>query len=302
MTGAPTRAGVTTGVTTGGPPGGRPPQPRPGTEVRPRPGLALVPGQVRYQLLLLTRNPLGSFITLVVPLMLLIALDLVTPEMTLQSLGGMHVIQFLTPAMASFAVLNAAFVDVLVGTTVARDHGILRRLHGTPLPTWVLLAGRLGAAATVAAGSVVVVLGVGVVFLHAHLAASAVPGLVGATAVGLLVFFALGVVCSTLVPATEAALPVAYGLLLPVAFISEVFFPAPGEAAWLRSVASALPIAPFAHAMESAFAVPPHGMTGGQLAVLVAWGAGATVVTLFTFRWEPGGLRRRRARARSSLR
>ena len=101
---------------------------------------------------------------------------------------------------------------------------------------------------------------------------------------------------------SEAALPVAYGLMLPVAFISEVFFPAPGEAAWLRSVAAALPVAPFAHAMESAFAVPPHGMTGGQLGVLLAWGVGAAVVAIFTFRWEPGGLRRQRARARSSLR
>ncbi len=276
--------------------------PASGTSERPRLGLALAPGQVRYQLLLLVRNPLGSFITVVVPLMLLIALDLVTPEMTLQSLGGVPVVQFLTPAMASFAVLNAGFVDVVVGTTVARDQGVLRRLHATPLPTWALLIGRLGASAIVAAGSVLVVLGVGIIFLHAHLASSAIPGLVLSTTVGLLVSFALGVVCSTLVPSTEAALPVAYGLMLPVAFISEVFFPAPGEAAWLRSVAAALPVAPFAHAMESAFAVPPHGMTGGQLGVLLAWGVGAAVVAIFTFRWEPGGLRRQRARARSSLR
>ena len=279
-----------------------PVRPGPGTERRPRLGIVLVPGQVGYQLRLLARNPLGSFITLVVPLMLLIALDLVTPEMTLQSLGGIPVTQFLTPAMASFAVLNAAFVDVVIGTTVARDQGILRRLHGTPLPTWALLAGRLVATAIVAAVSVAIVLGVGIVFLHSHLAASAVPGLVLTVVVGMLVGFAVGVACSTIVPSTDAALPVAYGLLLPVAFISEVFFPAPTETAWLRSVASALPVAPFAHAMESAFSVPPHGMTGSELGVLLAWGAGALVVALFTFRWEPGGLRKPRARTRSSLR
>ena len=119
----------------------------PAARRRTWPGAVLVPGQVRYQLLLLARSPLGTFISLVIPLMLLVALDLVTPEMTLQSLGGVRVVQFLTPAMASFAVLNAGFVDVLVGTTVAREQGVLTRLESTPLPTWAYFAGRLVAAA-----------------------------------------------------------------------------------------------------------------------------------------------------------
>ena len=261
----------------------------------------LVPDQVRYQLLLLARSPLGTFISLVIPLMLLVALDLVTPEMTLQSLGGIRVVQFLTPAMASFAVLNAGFVDVLVGTTLARDQGVLTRLESTPLPTWAYFAGRLVASALVAALAVAVVVAVGAVFLHAHLAASALPGFVAVTALGLVVAFSLGVAVSTVVHSTDAALPVAYGLLLPVAFISEVFFPAPAEAAWLRAVAAALPVAPFAHGMEAAFAVPPHSLTVGQLGVLLAWAAGALVLALAAFRHQPGGPWRRRARAPSSL-
>lgn len=276
--------------------------PSPGGRAQPRVGLALVPGQVVYQLLLLSRNPLGSFISVVVPLMLLVALDLVTPEMTLQSLGGVPVVQFLTPAMAAFAVLNAAFVDVVVATTVARDLGILKRLQSTPVPTWVVFAGRLGAAAIVAGASVLVVLGVGVVFFHAHLASAAIGGLVATVVVGLATAFAVGAMVSTLVPSMDAALPVAYGILLPLAFISEVFFPAPGEAAWLRHLAAALPVAPFAHAMESAFATPSHGLTPGQLAVMLAWTAGALAVVRFTYRSEPGGLARHRSRARSSLR
>lgn len=268
---------------------------------RPRAGAVLVPGQVRYQLLLLARSPLGTFISLVIPLMLLVALDLVTPEMTLQSLGGVRVVQFLTPAMASFAVLNAGFVDVLVGTTVAREQGVLTRFESTPLPTWAYFAGRLVAAALVAALAVAVVVGVGVLFLHAHLAARALGGFVGVTALGLVVAFSLGVATSSVVHSTEAALPVAYGILLPVAFISEVFFPSPTETAWLRAVAAALPVAPFAHGMEAAFAVPPRSLTEGQLGVLLAWAAGALVLALVTFRHQPGSPWRRRAPSPSSL-
>ena len=142
-------------------------------EARPRLGCLLVAGQVRYQLLLLSRSPVASFVTLVVPLMLLVALDLVTPEMTLQSLRGIRVAQFLTPAMASFAVLNAGFVNTVIGTTLAREQGILKRLRGTPMPAWTYFAGRLGAAIVLTACSVTAVLGAGVVLFHAHLALSA---------------------------------------------------------------------------------------------------------------------------------
>ncbi len=92
---------------------------------------------------------------------------------------------------------------------------------------------------------------------------------------------------SGLVPSPDAALPLAYGLLLPIAFVSQMFFPAPTEAAWLHHLADALPIAPFANAMEAAFSRRPHGLTLRQLIVLIAWGVGGFLFTFATYRWEP---------------
>lgn len=265
---------------------------------RPRGGVVLFLGQVRYQVLLLLRSPLPAFITLVVPLMLLVALDLVTPEMTLRSLGGVPVAQFLTPAMASFAVLNAGFVDTVIGLTLAREKGILRQLRVTPLPRWSYLCGRLGATAIVSACSVTAVLLVGTFLLHAHISGGTVLPFVGSAAAGLGASFALGVFVSGLVRSSEAALPISYGLLLPVAFISGVFFPAPTEAHWLRSLSDALPAAPLTRALEAAFAMHrPHAMTLGQLAVLAAWALGAGVLAARRFSWLPlaatGGKARR---------
>ena len=276
-------------------PGGEPDRPRD----RPRRGITLVPGQVAYQLVLLARSPMGPFISVIIPLMLLIALDLVTPEMTLQSLGNIGITQFLTPAMASFAVLNAGFVNIIIGMTLGREQGILLRLRTTPLPTWAYLAGRIGAAAIVAALAVVVVVAVGIVFLHAHLAASALPSLLGIFALGVATFCALGMAASGLAPSPEAALPLAYAVLLPVAFISQVFFPAPTEAAWLRNLADALPVAPFAAAMEAVFSRHPHGITLRQLTVLLAWGGGGFLLTLATYHWEPRRQRASRRRPRA---
>jgi ABC-2 type transport system permease protein len=254
---------------------------------RPRLGIALVPSQVRYQLVLLARNPMAPFISIVIPLMLLIALDLVTPEMTLQSLGNVRIVQFLTPAMGSFAILNAGFVNIVIGMTLAREQGTLRRLRSTPLPTWTYLVGRLCAAAIVAALSTAIVLSVGVIFLHAHLSSSAIPPLVGTIAAGFAACCAVGMAASGLIRSAAAALPLSYAVLLPVAFVSQVFFPAPTETAWLHQLASVLPVAPFANAMEAAFSPAPHGLTLSQLAVLLLWAAGGFMFSLIDYRWEP---------------
>src|ERR1039458_10571688 len=179
---------------------------------RPRLGIALVPSQVRYQLVLLARNPMASFISIVIPLMLLIALDLVTPEMTLQSLGNVRIVQFLTPAMGSLACLNAGCVNIVIGMTLAREQGTLRRLRSTPLPTWTYLVGLLCAAAIVAALSTAVVLSVGVIFLHAHLSSSEIPPLVGTIAAGFAACCAVGMAASGLIRSAAAALPISYAV------------------------------------------------------------------------------------------
>jgi ABC-2 type transport system permease protein len=265
---------------------------------RPVRGALLVPRMTWYHLLLIARSPIGTFISLVIPVMLLVALYLVTPEMTLQSLGGVHIAQFLTPSMASFAVLNVGFVDVVIGVSLARDEAILRRLHTSPAPAWTYFAGRLATAVIVAAAAVSIVCGVGVVFLHVHLPLSSLPTLTAAAAAGLATSFALGLAVSTLVPAAVGALPIAYGVLLPVAFVSQVFFPAPSEAHWLRDLAAALPVLPFVKGMQAAFLVSSQSLDPHGLLIMGAWTAGALLVALSFFSWEPGARRRGRLRRR----
>ncbi|HVC14695.1 MAG TPA: ABC transporter permease [Acidimicrobiales bacterium] len=255
-----------------------------------------------YHLLLITRSPIGTFISLVIPVMLLVALYLVTPEMTLQSLGGVHIAQFLTPSMASFAVLNVGFVDVVISVTLARDEGILRRLHTSPAPPWAYFAGRLATAVIVAAGAVTIVCGVGVLFLHVHLPLSSIPMLAAAAAAGLATSFALGIAVSTLVPEAVGALPIAYGVLLPVAFVSQVFFPAPSEAPWLRDLAAAFPVLPFVRGMQAAFLVSSQPLDAHGLLIMGGWTGAALLVALFFFSWEPGTRRRRHLRPRSRSR
>ncbi len=155
--------------------------------------------------------------------------------------------------MVAFAVVNACYMSVISSTTLARDEGILKRIRGTPLPPWVYMAGRLGAAALVALVSAVVVVAVGAVVYGFEVVWSAVPAALVVLALAMFCFCALGLAVTVLVPAADSALPIAWGTILPLCFISDVFMPIDNAPHWLRAIASFFPLRPFADDLEAAF-------------------------------------------------
>ena len=254
---------------------------------RPLPALAWT--QINYQLRLLARTPLAAFTVLAIPLMLLVALNLVTPEMTLNALRGMRVADFLTPAMATFAMLNACYVNVVTSVVLARESGILKRLHGTPLPLWAYLVGRIVAALLMCALSVAAVLAVAALFFDVHLSTARIGALAASLSLGALCFSLLGLAVSGMVTRTDTALPLAYGTVLPLAFISDVFFPSTSAPAWLRHVAEAFPLSPVVKPAGTVYATGGSwNMTGVQLGVLLGWTAASLFVAVVFFHWEPG--------------
>lgn len=275
---------------------------------KPRPALLLAGGQILHQLILLVRNPLGFFITLVVPLLLLACLSLLTPDTVTAMPPGVHYSQFLTPAMATFSLLNACYVNNVTGIVLAREQGILRRLRGTPLPGWCYLAGRFGASMVSAALTLAIVFAIGVGLLHATWRWDATGRLLAVSVLAVCCFVLLGTAVSTIVPSTATGLPIAYGTMLPLAFISDVFFSSAHAPHWLHTVASVFPVAPIARGMEDAFSATggawPIPLTG--MLCLGAWSAGAAATAVFAFRWEPAGAHHHRfgaiGRATSELR
>ena len=263
------------------------------TSQRLRSAPRLAVGQVRYQLLLLVRNPLGFFLALVVPLLLVVCLNLLTPS-SVGTVNGVPYAQFLTPAIGTFCLLNACYVNTITGLVLAREQGILKRLRGTPLPMWTYLAGRFGSAAVTAAAALGVLVAVGVTFFDVSIDSHTVWYLLGVAGLGVCCFFLLGVAVSTLVPSADTALPVAYGTMLPLAFISDVFFSSAHAPQWLHDLGSALPVAPVARAMEDAFSMGTDHwpMPGTAILVLLGWALAAVSAAALLFRWSPGPWRR----------
>ena len=94
----------------------------------------------------------------------------------------------------------------------------------------------------------------------------------------------------TVVPRSETALPVGFGTMLPLAFISEVFFSVSHPPTWLHDLASAFPVAPIAQAMEDSFdpATQSWPVPVSGLLVVLGWTAAAMLVIALAFRGEPG--------------
>lgn len=255
---------------------------------RSRSGWRLAAQQVYYQGVLMGRSPLPTFIALVLPLVLLFALNVVSPA-SKSMVSGSSYAQFLTGAMCFFAVINACYVNTITGIVTARDTGVLKRLRGTPLPAWSYLAGRFAIGALTAAAGAAVVVALAVALFDVTLHGANAWAIVLSIAVAIVCLSAVGVAVASFVRRTDAALAIAFGTMLPLAFISGVFFPSSYGPQWLRALANAFPLRPLAGSIE--FAFDPHHtgspFSGYRIGVIAAWTAVAVIVALMHFRWDP---------------
>ncbi len=268
----------------------------------------LVWRQVRYQDRLFWRSPVAAFFVLMMPLIFLLVFVLVFGNGELKGLG-VTLAQFYAPTLAIFGAVSATYTNLAMGTTLARDEGILKRVRGTPLPPWVYMTGRVGSAVYLAFLAVLLLVGVGVAFYGVSIYARSLPSAVVTFAVGVACWAALGLVVAALAPNSDSTSAITNATLLPLAFISGIFItPDQHMPGWLDAVAGFFPLKHFAVAFRDAFNpefIAAHGSWLGQfhwrdLAIMAVWAVGAVVVAVRFFTWAPRagdrGRRRRRQR------
>ena len=249
--------------------------------------LTALRSQLRYQLILLARNPRALITALVLPAMLL-ALELGRVQHLGSTQAGMAV---LVPRVAGLFVFGAAAIALTshaLTLVVAREDGVLRRWRASPLPAATYFTAKIMTTvlAADAAGAVLVLLSVEMAKLH--LTAHAVLTLLIAGTLGALALAALGTAITALIPSSQAAQPVLMLVYLPLVFLSGSFGPIGNLPHWVGTAVTYLPVQPMIGAMT-------RGLTGngGPLlpahdwAVLVGWLAAGLVASLLFFRWDP---------------
>lgn len=235
------------------------------------------------------RVPVAAFFTVAFPLMFLVLFNLLNGDARIESLDGLGFSQFFTPAIAVFSIVTACYTNLVITTSIDRDEGILKRVLGTPLPPRVYIAGRVLAASGVGLLSVVIMLIVGVVAFDVEVLWNRLPLALVVLIVGATCWSALALAVASLATNGQAAPAIANATILPLAFISGIFFPVESGPEWLASIAGAFPLRPFVAAFSDQWnpLIDPE-FPFGDLAVLAGWGLVGAWIAIKRFSWEPG--------------
>lgn len=244
--------------------------------------------ETRVQTKIFFRTPIAAFFTLAFPLFFLVLINLLNSGATIDSLGGIPLAQFTTPGIAVFGMVTATFTNLAINTAAARDSGVLKRVLSTPVPMSVHLAGRLCAAVLIGVVSVVIMLAIGVLLFGVEIPWSELPLILLLMVLGAAAFSSLGLAVAALSPNARSAPALANAFILPLAFISGIFFPLEGAPDWLQTVASLFPLEPFASAVIEIFnpTLDP-GFPWRALITMALWLVAGVVLAVRYFSWEP---------------
>lgn len=257
--------------------------------VRRRSGAGTTAALTVHALRAFTRSPMSAFFTIAFPLSFFLIVNAIVGDAPVEHGGAVRFSQFLVAPFAVFGTVEAVFCVLAIDLAVLREGGVLKRLRGSPVPAWSVLAARVCAAVLVALSSVALLVAVGVLAYDVQLVWRKVPAAVVALLVGVACFAALGLALVGLTRSVLAAQALSNGLLIPLAFISNVFMAGvdlPAPLAWLGRV---LPLRHFADAVSATFdpVAAGAGFRPGDLAVMAVWGAAGAVVAGRWFGWEP---------------
>jgi ABC-2 type transport system permease protein len=251
----------------------------------PAPGAAPLPGMVRAQsgleLRTLARNGEQLLLTLIVPLLLLLAFG----HENLISVGTPSRINFIVPGILALAVMSTAFTSQAIGTGFERRYGVLKRLGAAPLSRSGLIAAKTVTVLAVEIIQFALVLAVGAMLGWQPVASLAavvwVPLLLLA---GTAAFSGLALLMAGTLRA-EATLAAANLLYLIMLGLGAVLFPLTKFPAGIRPVLRLLPADALADGLRGVLSAGT-GLPVRDLVVLCAWAVATIAVAARTFRWE----------------
>jgi ABC-2 type transport system permease protein len=251
-------------------------------------GLAL--RQVRYVNRAFWRNPASAFFTFAFPLLFLVIFTTLLGSGT-TTVNGVEFDQstYYVAGMASFAVITACYTNIAMAVTFQRDEGILKRIRGTPLPGWAYLTARVVHATIIAFILVIICALFGRIFYDAALpTGGSLLRTIVVVMVGAGSFAAIALAITAVIPNADAAPAIVNATVLPLLFISGVFFSMSGAAAWIDTLSKIFPVRHFTDAFFGAYyGGPIFEFSWADVGIVALWGTAGLVAAARYFSWEP---------------
>jgi ABC-2 type transport system permease protein len=253
------------------------PPPAPGAA--PLPQMVLAQAGLEFRILL--RNGEQLLLTLIIPVLLLIAFG----REPLISVGRGSRIGFVVPGIIALAVISTAFTSQAIATGFERRYGVLKRLGASPLSRPGLIAAKTTSLLGVELLQAVVIFGIGAALGWRP---GAVPGaalsVILLMLVGTATFSGLGLLLAGTLRA-EATLAAANLVYLVFLGIGGVLFPLTKFPAAVQPILRLLPPGALSDGLRSVLA-HGGGLPARDLLVLAVWAVAAIALAARTFRWE----------------
>jgi ABC-2 type transport system permease protein len=250
--------------------------------------LSIAARQVQFEQKAFWRNPAGAVFTFAFPLLFLVIFSTLNSGAKIAERGNISFVTFFVPGILAFGLISACYTNLAIRMTISRDFGILKRVRGTPVPTWAYLGGQVGSSVVITFMLFVLTVGFGVVAYGVDFRMGTAPGLFLTLALGAACFCALGLAVSGLCPNADAAPAIVNFSIFPLLFVSGIFFPLDNAPAWITTVAKLFPMERLADGLQYAFdpRTSGLGMNGGDLLGLLAWTVAGSVLAVRLFRWD----------------
>jgi len=241
--------------------------------VRVRRDLGLAAWQVAYEQRAFWRNRARAFFSFLMPIMFLVIFASIFGKSTISTREGIAYDDFFVPGILAYGVIATTFFNMAISTAILRDQGVLKRMQGTPLPRWAYIAGRIGSASVTMLLITVLTLVIGRVGYGVHVRGPTLPGFLIALVLGSAAFTTLGIGIVRFVKNAEAAPAVVNVAILPLTFISGIWFSTDNQPAWLRHIAEVFPVHALADSFQYAFDphTPGSGIKGDDVLTLAIW-------------------------------
>lgn len=195
-------------------------------------------------------------------------------------------IDFLLPGILAMSLMQLGLFSTAPVLVQLREQHILRRIGATPLPRITLLASQVLHRLTIGLSQMLIIVLVGVFVFDVQIVGN-LAALLGVVLLGALLFITMGYLISGLAKTQESVIGISQLINFPMMFLSGLFFPIEVMPAWIRPVATVLPLTYLADALRQIMvgAPPLHPLLLDV--VLLALGliiCGALAVRFF--RWE----------------
>ncbi|GAB1509858.1 ABC transporter permease [Actinophytocola sp. KF-1] len=151
-------------------------------------------------------------------------------------------IQYITPGIMSWGVAVTAVFGAALTLVSWRKKQVLRRIRLAPVAATTVLSARVVVTFGVAIVQALVFIGVGLLPVFGLKLTGTWWLAIPVFLLGILAFFAIGMLVGAFCKTEEAATGAANIVVLPMAFLSGTFFPIDQAPPWMRSVSNVFPL------------------------------------------------------------